>query len=208
MNVARSLGIPRELDAAAAIVASAPRRSIDVGVAGGRPFHEAVSIGLSAALFEQAQRIDDGHYTALVGLLRVLLRHRPAAVRLTLDGRRVVTRALMITVANGPYTGLGLTLAPDARLDDGLLDVRVVGRFSKTELVRHFWSIAFGRRAYHPRISTDRAATVRIEAARPLFVRADAHDLGMTPVEITVRPRCLWVVAPPDGEAIAGGRSA
>src|SRR4051794_6622054 len=116
--------------------------------------------------------------------------------------------ALMVTVANASYTGLGVTLAPDARLDDGLLDVRVVGRFSKTELVRHFWSIAFGRRAFHPRISTDRAATVRIEAARPLFVRADAHDLGTTPVEITVRPRCLWVVAPPDGEAAAtaGGR--
>jgi diacylglycerol kinase family enzyme len=59
MNVARSLGIPRELDAAAAIVATAPRRAIDVGFATGRPFHEAVSVGLSAQLFAEAQRIDD-----------------------------------------------------------------------------------------------------------------------------------------------------
>jgi diacylglycerol kinase (ATP) len=109
----------------------------------------------------------------------------------------------MITVANGPYTGLGLTLAPEARLDDGLLDVRVVGRFSTIELVRHFWSIAFGRRAYHPRISTDRARRVRIEAARPLLVRADANDLGTTPVDVTVRERCLWVIAPPDAEVLA-----
>ncbi|HEY3522141.1 MAG TPA: hypothetical protein VGK63_00435, partial [Candidatus Limnocylindrales bacterium] len=108
---------------------------------------------------------------------------------------------------NGPYTGLGLTLAPDARLDDGLLDVRVVGRFSTTELVRHFWSIAFGRRAYHPRISTDRARHVRIEATRPLIVRADANDLGTTPVDVSIRERCLWVIAPPEAEGRAASVS-
>jgi diacylglycerol kinase (ATP) len=114
----------------------------------------------------------------------------------------------MVTVANGPYTGLGLTLAPDARLDDGLLDVRIVERFSKTELVRHFWAIAFGRRAYQPRIRTERASRIRVDSGRPLLVRADADDLGTTPVEVTVRPRCLWVIAPdagPDDPWASGG---
>jgi diacylglycerol kinase (ATP) len=201
MNVARGLGIPRDLEQAAAILARGRRRSIDVGMADGRPFLEAVSVGLSAALFGEAQRIDDGHYTALIGLVGVLIHHRPARVRLTLDGRIVTTRALMVTVANGPYTGLGLTLAPDARLDDGLLDVRIVERFSKTELIRHFWSIAFGRRAYQPRIRTERASEIRVEARRPLLVRADADDLGTTPVDVTVRPRCLTVIAPDDAAA-------
>jgi diacylglycerol kinase (ATP) len=203
MNVARGLGIPRDLDEAAAILAGGSRRSIDVGEANGRPFLEAVSVGLSAGLFAEAQRIDDGHYAALVGLIGVLVQHRPARVRLRLDDRTVTTRALMVTVANGPYTGIGLTLAPDARLDDGLLDVRIVERFSKTELVRHFWAIAFGRRAYQPRIRTERASRVRVDARRPLLVRADAEDLGTTPVEVAVRPRCLWVIAP--GSPPVGG---
>ncbi len=203
MNVARSLGIPRDIEVAADILAAGHRRAIDVGYAEGQPFYEAVSVGLSAALFGEAQRIDDGHYTALVGLLRVLVRHRPAAVRLTLDDREVVTRALMVTVANGPYTGLGLTLAPDARLDDGMLDVRIVGRFSRRELIRHFWSIAFGRRAYQPKIRTERARRIRIESRRRLPVRADGLDLGSTPVEVEVRERCLWVVAPAETESAA-----
>jgi diacylglycerol kinase family enzyme len=64
------------------------------------------------------------------------------------------------------------------------------------ELVRHFWSIAFGRRAYHPRIRTERARRVRVESRHWLPVRADARDLGATPVEVTLRERCLRVVAP------------
>jgi diacylglycerol kinase (ATP) len=196
MNVARSLEIPRELEPAAALLPTAPIRPIDVGYVAGRPFHEAVSVGLSAALFGEAQRIDDGHYAAIVPFIGLFLRHRPATVRLRLDDRTISSKVLMVTIANAPYTGLGLTLAPDARLDDGLLDVRIVGRFSKMELVRHFWSIAFGRRAYHPRIRTERARRVRVESRRWLPVRADARDLGATPVEVTLRERCLRVVAP------------
>lgn len=203
MNVARSLGIPRDIEAAAAILELGERRSIDVGFVGGEPFHEAVSVGLSAALFAEAQRIDDGHYAALVPFIGVLARHRPATVRLRLDDRTITSKVLMVTVANTPYTGLGLTLAPDARLDDGLLDVRIVGRFSKTELVHHFWSIAFGRRAYHPRIRTERSRRVRIESHRPLPVRADDRDLGTTPVEVSLRERCLWVIVP--GQGATGG---
>ena len=71
----------------------------------------------------------------------------------------------MVTVANGPYTGAGFTFAPDARLDDGRFDVRVFNGFSKWELLRYWWSIMFGRRAYSPKIRTYRSAKVRVEAA-------------------------------------------
>jgi diacylglycerol kinase (ATP) len=206
MNLARSLEIPRDLDEAVAILLDGERRPIDVGYVGERPFHEAVSVGLSAALFAEAQRIDRGQYRALGGLIHVLTSHRPAAVRIRLDEREIVTRALMVTVAIAPYTGLGLTLAPDARLDDGFLDVRIVGRFSTRELVHHFWSIAFGRRAYHPRIRTERARTVRVESRRPMPVRADDADLGTTPVEVTLRRRCLWVIAGPGRNGGASDR--
>jgi diacylglycerol kinase (ATP) len=115
-----------------------------------------------------------------------------------LDDEEVRTRALMVTVSNGPYTGAGMTVAPDARLDDGAFDVRVFRGFSKPELLRHLLSIAFGRHRYSPHISTYHSRRVRIETARPLPCRADAEDLGMTPVEFTIRPRALRVVVPRD----------
>ena len=103
----------------------------------------------------------------------------------------------MISVGNGPFTGLGFTFAPDARMDDGEFDIRVFERFSKSELLRHFWSIMLGRRAYSPKIRTYRSAWVRIDAKHPRPVRVDARDLGTTPVTFRVRPGALCVIAPP-----------
>ena len=197
MNVARSLGIPRQLEPAAAILALGNIRTIDVAEAKGRPVLEVGSVGLNAAIFGEAHRFDRGEYGSVVGLFRVLLRYQPARMRIVLDDRIVTTRALMIAVANAPFTGVGFTFAPEARLDDGLLDVRVFDHFSKWELVRHFVSIAFGRRAYSPKIRTYRSSRVRVEARHPRPVRVDASEIGTTPVEFTLRRGVLRVIAPP-----------
>ncbi len=201
MNIARSLGIPRELEAAAEVAATGRVRAVDVGSVGGRAFFEIGSIGLSASLFEQAQRIDRGQYSSVLGLLDVLRRFRPVRVRLELDGRPASMHALMIAVANAPYTGLGLTLAPQARLDDGLFDVTVFRGFSRWELIRHLGGIVAGRRRYSPKVATFRASRVRVDARRRLPVRVDADDLGTTPVTFEVRRAALRVVVPEPGDA-------
>jgi YegS/Rv2252/BmrU family lipid kinase len=196
MNVARMLGVPRELDGAAAVIAGGAVRAIDVGEAKGTLFFEGGSVGLNAAVFREAQRVDAGHYAALFAALGTLIRYRPPRMVIHLDDRVLTTRALAVAVANGPYTGLGFAVAPDARLDDGLFDVVVFSRFSRTELLRHFAAIAFGRRRYSPKTATYRSARVRIVGVHPLPCRADAHDLGTTPVEYAVRPAALRVVVP------------
>jgi diacylglycerol kinase (ATP) len=201
MNVARMLGIPRDLDEAAAIVAAGSTRVIDVGEAKGQIFFEGGSVGLNAAVFRAAQRVDatGGRLRSLLAALWVLIRYRPPRMILHLDDRVFTTRALAVAIANGPYSGLGFTVSPNAILDDGLLDVVVFSRFSRTELVRHFGAIAFGRRQYTAKATTYRSSRVRVEGVHPLPCRADSHDLGRTPVEYMVRPRALRVMAPDVG---------
>ena len=196
MNVARMLGIPRDLHEAAAIVAAGHVQTIDVGEANGQLFFEGGSVGLHAAVFGKAQEADAGRYHALLAALWVLLRYRPPRMILHLDDRVLTTRALAVAVANGPYSGLGFTVAPFADIDDGKLDVVVFSRFSRTELIRHFASIAFGRRRFTAKTATYRSARVRLEGVHPLPCRADAHDLGVTPVEYVVRPGALRVILP------------
>jgi diacylglycerol kinase (ATP) len=199
MNIARMLGVSHDLDEAAALIAAGAVRTIDVGEARGQLFFEGGSVGLNAAVFAEAHRIDDetGRFRALGSALWVLLRYRPPRMILQLDDRVLTTRALAVSVANGPYTGLGFTVSPDALLDDGLLDVVIFSRFSRTELIRHFGAIAFGRRRYTAKTTTYRSRSVRVDGVHPLPCRADAHDLGGTPVEFTVRPRALRVIAAP-----------
>lgn len=198
MNVARMLDIPRDLEGAAAIVATGEVRTIDVGEAKGQIFFEGGSVGLNAAVFREAQQADSdrGRYRALGAALWVLLRYRPPRMVLHLDDRVLTTRALAVAVANGPYSGLGFTVAPDAATDDGEFDVVIFSRFSRTELIRYFASIAFGRRRYSAKTATYRSSRVHIEGVHPLPCRADGHDLGSTPVEYAVRPGALRVVAP------------
>lgn len=197
MNVARSLGIPRDLAAAASIIVAGHASSIDVGeLAGGPVFFEALAIGLHAELFAEAAAFDEGDWAAPLRGAWTALRYRPSRLTLHLDGTAITTRALVVSVSNAPYTGLGFTVAPDARLDDGRFDVRIFERFSRLELLRHFGSIALGRRRYEPRVRTYRSRSVTVESATPLRIRVDGDDAGETPVEATVRPSALRVLVP------------
>jgi YegS/Rv2252/BmrU family lipid kinase len=196
MNVPRMLDLPRELEAAAAVLARGETRLIDVGLANGLVFYETASVGINAAIFGAAANFSEGNWRSMRRLLRLVFAYRPARLRLRIDDHELRTRALMVTVSNGPYAGIGMTVAPDARLDDGAFDVTIFRHFSKLELLRHLASISFGRRSYTPHTQTHRGAHVLIESRRPLPVRADSVDLGSTPLECRVRRACLRVVAP------------
>lgn len=201
MNVARALGVPRDIEAAAHVLAHGAMRSVDVGVATtgddrSEAFLEAGSVGLNAAIFREVARADSGDAGSIFRTIWVAIRYRPARMIVELDDDTIATRALMATASVGPYTGLGMTVAPGAQLDDGKFDVRVFRGYSKWELLGHLASIAFGRRRYAPRASTYRSATVRISSVHPLPARADHHDLGHTPVTFRTRAHALRVIAP------------
>jgi YegS/Rv2252/BmrU family lipid kinase len=201
MNIARALGIDRDIEMAADVLRHGEIRAIDTGEAvrsDGRvvPFFEAGSVGLNAAIFREVTRADEGDPVSIPRTLWVALRYRPARMVVELDDDSISTRALMVAVSNGPYLGLGMTVAPGARLDDGKFDVRVFRRFSKWELLRHLASIAFGRRRYATQVTTRRSVSVRITSSHPLPARADSADLWETPVTYRTRPASLRVVVP------------
>ncbi len=198
MNVARMLGVPRDLDEAAAVIAAGRTRLIDVGDANGDVFYETASVGMNAAMFKAAQHFEDGDYGSPFRVLGIALGYRPARMVVELDDQTLTTRALMVTISNGAYMGVAMTVAPDARLDDGRFDVRVFRQFSKLELLRHLASIAFGRRRYSPKVSTHRSARVRITSKSALPCRADSRDLGTTPLECHCRHAALRVIVGPD----------
>jgi diacylglycerol kinase (ATP) len=197
MNIPRMLGVPRDPDAAAAVLAAGHVRAIDVGQVGDRIFYEAGSVGLHAAATRELPLVDKGDYGALVRSLAAAVRYRPSEIRIELDGgRTLVVEALEVAVANGRFMGPGIAVAPDARLDDGLFDVRVFLPDAPARLIRSTSQAIRGHRPDDHRVLTERTSRVRITSARPLPARADAVDLGSTPVVFEIRPRALNVVAP------------
>jgi diacylglycerol kinase (ATP) len=205
MNIPRMLGLPRDPEEAVRVLADGHVRSIDVGQVGDRIFYEAGSVGLHAAATRELPKVDRGDYGAIVRSIAATLSYRPSDVRIELDGdRTIAVKAVAVAVANGPFVGPGLAVAPEALLDDGLFDVRVFLHETTAERLRHVMSIVRGRRPRERRSLTERASWVRVTSGRPLAVRADAVDLGSTPVVFEIRPGVLTVVAP-DPSASSGG---
>ena len=197
MNIPRMLGVPRDPDEAARVLADGHVRSIDVGHVGDHIFFEAGSVGMHAAATRELPKVDKGDYGAIVRSMVAAVRYRPSEIRIELDGDRTIeAKAFLVVVANGPFIGPGLPVAPEASLDDGLFDVRVFLHDTKAELGQDLTRLASGHRPDERRTITERASRVRITSPVPLPVRADSTDLGSTPVVFEIQPRILTVVAP------------
>jgi diacylglycerol kinase family enzyme len=103
----------------------------------------------------------------------------------------------LVAVANSPYAGGGMMFSPEARTDDGLLDVVTACRLTRRALVREMTRIHGGGHVKNPRVRIVRGARVRIEHLTPadaLAVEADGDVRGHTPLEFRVLPAALNVV--------------
>jgi diacylglycerol kinase (ATP) len=213
VNLARAFNVPRDLDAAARIVAARRTVRMDVGRASTagteRLFLEGAGIGFEAGLFAYGNRFDartHGMLPSMRRLWRFVTRFSPRSLAVTIDGRsEIVRRTFMVAVAITPYIGLALTTAPDAKIDDRQFDVVIRRGESWRQLFRHVLAIASGR-PHEPTTRTLRARTVEVAGLRrQLMVHADGHLLGRTPARFELLPAALPVVV---GEAQPGIPSA
>ncbi|MGA7733314.1 MAG: diacylglycerol kinase family protein [Chloroflexia bacterium] len=208
-NVARMTGVPFDLAEAARNLRTGKIKAIDVGKCNGEYFLETAGIGLDAALFPILNKVDTGEYIRLWDAVTTLFKFRKRSVTLVLDKRAVRVKALVVLVANGPYWGYSLPLAPDARIDDGRFEVVVFRNFSKTDFIRHVLAAVFHRGqtrdskgqalayTHHPKLRTYKARRVQILThgrRKPWPVHADAIPRGHTPATINLIPAALRVI--------------
>ena len=201
-NVATSLGIPAELDAAVALIAAGTARPVDVGEveahggSGPRFFLEIVTLGLGAALMPVGQDLEKHRWRAAVRELPDLLTQAPARVRIRLDDapwRQFET--LLLTVSNAPRSGAGLMLAPHARMDDGLLDLAVYEGLGEAGLALRWRALSNGDAERDPHRYSARALSIRVQSDGPVPVAADTRLVGTTPAHVRVRPGQLLVLS-------------
>ncbi len=197
-NLAHSLGIPSTLEEACAIIGKGESHAIDVGHINGQIFLEVAGAGLEAALFPAAEEIKQSHFLSTVrgaiGGLFTLLTYRPSRLKISFDETQKRSyHALQVTICNAPYYGAHFAAAPQAVMDDGMLDVVIYRRFSKLEYIKHAISISQGRRDFQPKIRYLRVKSMRISSEYPLAIQADGQPHGSTPATIGVIPGALHI---------------
>ncbi len=110
-------------------------------------------------------------------------------------GSVVETEAVMVAVGNTRSYGGGMLICPDAAIDDGLLEVTVVGAMSRRDMMRLLPTLSAGKRVDHPALSQYRAATVELRAPGAP-VTADGEPVGMLPTTFRALPGALPVLVP------------
>jgi YegS/Rv2252/BmrU family lipid kinase len=209
-DFARSLGVPADLDGALAGLAAGKARPVDAarveycddaGRTRTRYLVNVASLGVSGLvtqLVNRAPKLLGGRLSFLIGTLRALVRWRCRPVTLKVDGQVVFEGPIVLaTAANGRYFGGGMLVAPQARLDDGLLDVVVVPELSRLALLRKLPRIYAGTHLEDPATRLHRGRTLEAVAeAGSVPLEVDGEPLGTLPLRVEVLPGALSMIGP------------
>jgi diacylglycerol kinase (ATP) len=203
-NIAASLNIPDDLTQAIQTLAEGEHGRFDMGKANNHYFMEVVGVGLEASLFPCGDEVKEGikknYFAALKSMfsgVSTFLQFRPHRLVLRFDGRRMYRlRTLQVNICNSPRYGVQFALAPDAKMNDGKLDVIYIDNPSKWDHLRHFFKAMQGERLPHERLNTHRATKIEIRGYPQLEVHADGECLGTTPIVVEVVPSALSICVP------------
>ena len=197
---------PRRLQEAAADLVEGTVRAIDVGRVGERVFLCWASAGLDAKVtseMEPRERATKrlGVLPYLIAALLVARDYKGVESEVVFDGNvdgDVVRGRMLLVVANNiqQYGGL-VEVAPQAKLDDGLLDIFVFKGLGIQYLVRHLVRVLSQRYLDDPEIIHRQARRIELRSNEALSVQADGDPIGTTPVTMEVVPGALRIIAPP-----------
>ena len=202
-DFARSVGLPKRFEQAVEVALNGRLRTIDAGRAsfhhGQAWFANFAGAGISGAIARDANASSKalgGKASFMVSTVKVFARWKSADVEAAVGGETRRGQMFEIVAMNGAYAAGGMKIAPEASLDDGLLDCVVFGDITKLDFVTTFPKIYSGRHLAHPKIELLRGATVSVEADPPLPVVLDGEQPGTTPARFEVLPGALRVRVP------------
>ena len=212
----RSLGLTGSVRSALAAILAGDTREVDVGRLSYRSFSSEpadrlfiniASFGLSARVAHLVRRQPSylgGSGRFFLATVQALLSHKNQHVNLEVDGEPVPPRILnTAAVANGRFFGGGMQIAPRALIDDGLLDLVVLGAVGLRDFFLWGPRLYRGRHLSHPCIHCRKVATVSATGAVSVMVEVDGEPIGTLPTSFTLLPRALRVRVNPGAPGLA-----
>jgi diacylglycerol kinase (ATP) len=209
-DLRRTLGV-MTFDAALAALRDRTPKRVDVGVAEfsdakGAPARERfvnlASCGMSGLvdrLVNGSSKRLGGTASFLAGTLRALAQYKPARVRVAADGRDLGEHEVsLVVVGNGRYAGGGMCFCPEARMDDGALDLVIVPHAGLWRSAVRVPRLYRGTVAELPEVITARVREVRVERVeRDAWLDLDGESPGGVPVTFRVEPSALLLAGAP-----------
>jgi len=206
-DFAQAAGIPQDLGEACRTLAGDKRRMVDIarvvvdGKEPGRWFGNCLGIGFDAIGTIEAAKLKrlGGFMSYMAAVLKtIFLYYRAPLTTLVYDDQEYTQPSLMVSIMNGYRIGGGFIMAPDAEMDDGLLDLCIAGEMSRGRmlaLIRHFLK---GTQASQIEIKTGRTAKISVAAgdgALPAQIDGEILCVDGERIEVELLPRQLEVIS-------------
>jgi diacylglycerol kinase (ATP) len=160
-----------------------------------------IGIGAEVAASVAAQseflRRAPGELRFALAAVVALKRWRERKVTIRIEENSFECATNLIAVTNGTHAGGGMNFSPEARLNDGMLDVVTACGISRGELLRELPRVYRGAHVSNPKVRIARGARIRIETGKPedaMPIEADGDVRGHTPVEFQIMPAALRVI--------------
>ena len=195
-DFARSIGVYKlSLVQQLNLIAHADARAIDLGQVGSIWFAAILSSGFDALVNERANVMQwpKGRMRYNIAMIEKIAALRTHSYRMRFDEVSLDVEATLVTVANGPSYGGGMNICPDAKINDGLFDVMVLAKVSRTELLKVFPKVYTGRHVGHPAVTFYRCREIEIIGSGASF--ADGEPISALPLSAQCVSNALRVWA-------------
>ncbi|MHC4796345.1 MAG: diacylglycerol/lipid kinase family protein [Planctomycetota bacterium] len=197
---ARSIGHRSNAQSALECIKKGPIASMDVGMANQRLFLIIAGVGFDAEVVRRLTLTRKGHITHLSytnPIWRTFWEYRHPPLIISSYGDTIWQGRGLAFIGNMARYSLGLRVLPDARPDDGLLDLCILPCSHQVQLIGHTIRTIFQKHIQHPGVIYQRLKHVRIESTTDVPVELDGEAAGKLPLEITIRPAAINVKLPP-----------
>lgn len=198
-DFAQAAGIPRSISEACTVVVNGRQRLVDVPTVNGVRYLGVAGLGFDSEVARYANekmRWLRGPLLYLYATLAVIQRFKPRQIRYSVDGVVRDDEVMFVVVGNSPRYGAGVHIAPTARIDDGILDLYVIGKATKWQLLTTMPLAYKGQHVIKPFVSAHRGKDFRFESPEPMEIYADGELVGHTPATIRLEPRQLRIMVP------------
>ena len=204
-DAAMTLGIPIDDAAGAAELAVSALSNpvvtdLGLGVTSSRRFYffNSASAGFDAIVNKRANRwkYPKGPSRYTIAMLYELITFNSLKYRAKINGEDRDIDGMLCAIANGPSYGGGMLVAPEATVDDGFLDLFIVHKITKLELIKVFPKVFTGQHVSHPAVEIIRATEVKL-VSEGVPVYADGEAAGQLPMTVSIAANALRVLAKP-----------
>ena len=169
---------------------------IDVGKVNDYYFINVCSFGIDGPIIkdtDKLKKIMPGQLSYLTSTIKGGITFKPSLVDVKVDGEIYTGKMILIAIGNGKYFGGGMNICPEAKYDDGLLEVCLVNNVSKLKFIRKISKIYSGQLNEIEEVSYIKGKEIYIEVqGHQYLINADGNLLGQTPARISIIEKAVY----------------